>query len=473
MFDHPNILLIHSDQHRFDCLGINGHPLLQTPHLDALAAQGVNFTHAFTPNPVCSPARACLQTGAWATTHKCVTIPNTEAFQPADTSLPVLTQLLADNGYRVDHVGKFHREVVGEPTDHGATTYVHGEAYDRWREQQSLPPRPHTQGYYGEVDSQITPQQSPLAWQADRVLELLDEHSKREQPFFLRWDPPEPHLPNIVPEPFASMYPIEEIEPWPSFSDPLVNKSPAQRRTRLRWGTDDWSWEMWAPIVQRYLGEVSLLDQQVGRLMRRLDELGLADNTLVIYTTDHGDMCGGHSMMDKHYVMYDDILRVPMIVRWPGVLPQGQVSNAMVIHELDIARTILSAAEVMVPASFVGYDLRDLVCGEVVRGDIFSQYQGTHQGLYSMRALRNRRFKYVYQPSGIDELYDLHEDPDEIYNLIGVPEMSERCRQMQQRMDVWMREIEDSLRSPLFDWGRSRLPSDHPAYCEDRPTVQV
>ncbi|HVK02543.1 MAG TPA: sulfatase-like hydrolase/transferase, partial [Armatimonadaceae bacterium] len=262
----PNILLIHADQHRYDCLGAHGHPFLKTPNFDRLAREGVDFSHAFTPNPVCSPARACLQTGAWATTHKCVTIPTTEAFQSADPSLPVLTQLVADAGYRVAHVGKFHNEVVGGPTDHGVEEFVPYHAYKKWREDEGLPPQPRANGWFGETDAHISPEQSALGWQADHVLRILEERgAKGDAPFFVRWDPTEPHLPNVVPEPFASLYPPESIPPWPSFPDPLVDKPDAQRRTRLRWGTDAWTWEQWQPVVGRYLGEITLLDAQVGR----------------------------------------------------------------------------------------------------------------------------------------------------------------------------------------------------------------
>lgn len=462
-----NILLIHSDQHRYDCVSANGHPLLKTPNLDRLAREGVNFKHAFTPNPVCSPARACLQTGTWATTHRCVTIPGTEAFQTADASLPVLTSLLADAGYRVGHVGKFHQEVRGTPTDHGAETFIGGHGYRAWREAQNLPPAPDDEGWFGQTDPHITPEQSSLHWQADQALKLLDDYASTSptRPFFLRWDPPEPHLPNRVPEPFASMYPRDRIEPWPGFPDPLCGKPPGQRRTRQRWGTDHWTWDDWRPVVQRYLGDVALMDRQVGRLLDRLDALGLSDRTLVIYSTDHGDMCGGHGMIDKHYVMYEDIVRVPLLLRWPGVLPAGAACDTFVEHELDVARTILRAANIDAPDSFVGQDLVELV-RDPSRGrdHAFSQYQGTHQGLLSMRMLRTRRWKYVYSPSSMDELYDLQRDPGELVNRIDDASCADVLRQLKTTMSQRMRSIRDPLSPPDFDWGRSTLPETHPAH---------
>jgi arylsulfatase A-like enzyme len=435
-------------------MGVNGHPLVKTPHLDSLARDGANFVHAFTPNPVCSPARACLQTGAWATRHKVVTITGTEAFQSADPSLPVMTQLLADAGYRVGHVGKFHNEVSGGPKDHGAEEYIPGSAYRKWREEKGLPPQPRTNGWFGEVDTAISPEQSPLAWQADTVLGLMANFHGSGKPFFLRWDPVEPHLPNIVPEPYASLYPKEQIAPWKSFPDPLTNKPDVQRRTRERWGVDSYTWDDWRPIVQRYLGEISLLDVQIGRLLDGLTRFGVAENTLVIYSTDHGDMCGAHSMMDKHYVMYDDIMRVPLIVRWAGKVPAGKTVDSFVSHEIDIAKTVLTAAEITPPASFVGRDLVAEVNGKLPnpRQDIFSQYQGTHQGLYSQRMLRDRRWKYVYNPVSRDELYDLTNDPGEIVNRADDADCAEVLQRMRQRMGEWMAEIKDPLSPPLFAW---------------------
>lgn len=452
----PHILLIHSDQHRYDCVRANGHPYIHTPNLDRLAAGGVNFSHAFTPNPVCSPARACLQTGTWSSIHKCVTIPGTEAFQTTPDDMPKLTQLLADADYRVAHVGKFHAEVSGGPTDHGAEKYIGTGEYRKWREaEMGLPPRQEKKSWWGTVDRHATADQTCLGWQCARSLEILNDFASTasERPFFFRWDPPEPHLPNLPTQEFVDLYPLEKIEPWPGFPDPLRNKSEAQRRTRLRWKTDDKGWDFWAPVVQKYLADISLLDAQVGKILDWLDETGLAENTLVIYSTDHGDMCGGHGMMDKHYNMYEDIMRVPLMARWPGHLPEQAVCDRFISHELDMAKTILHAAGIEAPQTFLGRSLISEAAhqGEA-RPDIFAQYMGTHQGMYSMRMLRDKRFKYVYSPSGVDELYDLENDPGELRNLICEAEtISERDRLMNQMTEV-MKEIRDPLSGPTYTW---------------------
>jgi arylsulfatase A-like enzyme len=459
MSDAPPILLIHADQHRFDTVACHGHPLVQTPNLDRLAAEGADFTHAFTPHPVCSPARACLMTGIWSSVHKCITPPGTEAFQRADPALPIFTDLLAERGYRIANVGKYGQEVAGIPTDHGAETFLPYYDYRKWRAEQGLLPEPRTNGWFGEIDPHITPEQSPLAWQCDRTLELLEDfaatYRSEERPFLLRWDPPEPHLPNIIPASLADLYPPENISPWPGFPDPLTGKPPVQKRTRQRWGTDEWTWEQWQPIVSRYMAIITLLDVQVGRLLEALDRLGLADETLVVYTCDHGDMCGAHGMMDKHFVAYEDIMRVPFFLRWPGRIAPGTVCDVFVSSEIDLARTLLSAAGIDAPSSFVGRDLVAEANGTTEippRPDIFAQYMGTYQALYSLRMLRNRRYKYIFHPAAFDELYDLETDPGEMTNLVEDPVHAETLHQMRIRMAEWMTGINDPLSPPLYLW---------------------
>jgi arylsulfatase A-like enzyme len=453
----PNILLIHVDQHRADCLAAAGHPLLQTPALDQLAAEGVRYTHAFTPIPVCTPARASLLTGAWPTRHGLIANADTEVHPPAFPQLPTVSQLLHDAGYWVGHVGKWHVHPKYPPTAFGCDLYIPEQGYRTWRAAQGLPPKPHRNGFFGETDPAITPEQSSLAWGADQTLHLLRQAAAREQPFFLRWDPSEPHLPNIVPEPYASRYPPSAIAPWPSYLDPLVGKPYIQAKQRRTWGIEAWTWQDWAPIVGRYLGEISLLDHQVGRLLAELDRLGLADNTLVIYSSDHGDLCGGHGLIDKHFVMYDDLVRVPLLIRWPAQVAAGQVCNAFVSSSLDIAATLVSAVGITPPPSFQGVNLLDQLT-HPTRPDIFSCYFGNQLGLFSQRMLRNHHWKYVWNATAEDELYCLDDDPGEITNRITDPAAQSALHHLQARLLVWMESIQDRI---LNGWTRRQL-TPHP-----------
>ena len=233
-----NVLLIHADQHRYDVLGAHGHPLVRTPHLDRLAADGVSFSHAFTPCAVCTPARASLMTGCWPSQHGCRTNPGAEAYRPADASLATWSRLMRDSGYTLRRVGKYAGELVVPATDHGFDEHVpRNPGYRQWRAAQGLPPRAPSSGpfnLFGHVDDG-EPQQMPLAWEADHVIRQLHEAAESGRPWLLRWDPSEPHLPSVPPAAFAAMYDPADVEPWPSFPDPLINKPYIQRQQRMNW----------------------------------------------------------------------------------------------------------------------------------------------------------------------------------------------------------------------------------------------
>mgnify|MGYP005834591435 CR=1 FL=1 len=452
----PNILFLFSDQHRYDCVGANGHPFLQTPHMDRLAADGMRFTHAFCPIPVCIPVRNSLMHGQWATEHGVIANWDTEARHCRQAGLPTWSMALRDAGYTLGYVGKWHTHPTLRPADYGFSDYVPEGDYAVWRAAQGLPPRPRRNGFFGDTDDAIAPAQSRLAWGADHTIALLERYAAAGRPFFLRWDTSEPHLPNVVPEPYASMYPPATIPPWPSFPDSLAGKPYMQAQQRRTWGIDGWGWDKWAPIVARYLGELTLMDAQIGRILAALDALGLAESTLVIYTSEHGDLCGGHGMIDKHYVMYDDLTRVPLIMRWPGRIAPGTCCDAFVSHALDLATTFCELAGAPVPETFRGLSLLPLLAGASDNGrmDIYATYHGNQFGLYSERMVRDRRWKYVWNATAEDELYDLEADPGELHNLAADPAARDGLARLRRRLVAWMEATHDPL---LNGWTRAQL----------------
>lgn len=450
-----NFLLIHADQHRYDCMGVSGHPLVHTPNLDRLAAEGMFFSHAFCPVPVCAPSRASLLFGTWPSRHESITNTGIEVSAPVRDDLPAFTQVLSEHGYHVAGVGKWGIISRRTPQELGFDVFIADAEYRAWRKAQGIPDRPSTNGWFGEVDPYITPEKSRLAWGADRIIELLRERARERAPFFLRWDPPEPHLPNVVPEPYATMYDPADIEPWPSFAETFVGKPYIQRQQLESWGIADWTWDDWRPVVSRYLGEITLLDAQVGRILDALDELGLAEETMVVYTTDHGDMCGGHRMIDKHYVMYDDVVRVPLIVRWPGRIKPGSRSDAFVATGLDLARTFLEAAELPVPQEFQGESLLPVFRGESNgRESVYAVYHGGQFGLYSQRMVRTREWKYVWNPTAEDELYHLATDPAELHNRAADRACADVLKALRRLVVEWMEATGDRL---LNHWTRRQL----------------
>ncbi len=448
MTNRPNVLLIHSDQHRYDCIAANDMRRdIQTPNLDALAAAGTRFSHAFSTCPICTPARASLLTGAWPTTHGCFCIPTAEIDRAARPELPVLTNLLTAGGYRIAWTGKYHNELEGRPDQtYGIEEYANTWLYGRQREQRGIPKLNKTHGPFGDVDHTCPPDKSSLAWQADQVIRQIEE--RRDGPFFVRWDPPQPHLACNPTTPFAELYADMPIEPWQSFPDTLEGKPAAQRRQQDIWGVAGWPWDNWRHTVRLYYSVVSEMDHHIGRVLDHLEDQGLANNTLVIYSTDHGDFCGGHSMIDKHFNMYDDVLRVPLIVRWPSRVPAGRNCDAFASGAIDIARTILSAAGIDAPDSFVGEDLLQLAADPDYRprSYAYSQYFGTESGAYSCRMLRDHRYKFVYHPVGdCNEFYDLQEDPGELHNRINDPAAADIITRL--KSDLWdlMADVGDPL----------------------------
>lgn len=464
-----NILFISSDQHRFDCVGLNSTLGIRTPNLDALNADGMNFTNAYTPCPVCTPARASMLTGMWSFRHHSITIPQwTEVPCAFDDGLPTFSELLQKEGYYLGYTGKWHVDSIPEnrpqPEDVGFSEYIPEDQYYKWRQGEGLPLTKESswaaghpiENAIGYTDTGINPEQSKLHWGAEHTIRMIEECSKNEKPFFIRWDPSEPHLPNVVPEPYASMYNPDEIKPWGSFGDTFEGKPYIQKQQLNTWKTHHWTWEEWAPIVARYMGEITLLDHQIGRVLDKLESLGLADNTVVIYTTDHGDMCGSHGMIDKHYVMYDDVVRVPLIIRWPQVVKADSQCSSFVSHAIDLASTICEIGGCTIPDTFQGKSLLSLFNGEGGwdRKDIFSAYHGGQFGLYSQRMVRNHQWKYIWNATAEDELYHLEEDPWELNNRIDDPSCKKALTELRRRILCWM----ESTGDPLFNpWNQHQL----------------
>ena len=452
-----NILLIQSDQHRYDCLGSSGGRRCQTPHLDRLAAEGVRFTHAFTPVPTCCPARQSLLSGLRPEQHG--------GLWNYDITLPVRlfdsptwTETLAASGYSLGYVGKWHVHPDRTPLDYGFQDYVSLQDYAAWRRAVGLPDYepidadalgldPVVSHWFGGRDP------GPLDgarthWQADRVIDLIERYQREGQPWHVRLDFEEPHLPCFPTDRFALLYPAETLEPWGSFADTFANKPYIQEQQIWTWGIAHLDWAAWSQYLSRYLAVVSQIDDAVGRVLGALERLGLSDSTLVIYTTDHGDACGGHRMIDKHYVMYEDVVHVPLIMHWPGVTEPGAVCNAMVTHALDLATTLSEAAGLPVPDTYQGRSLLPLLRGETPPDwptEVLSTYNGAQFGLYVQRMLRDHRFKYVWNPTDVDELYDLERDPWELENLVGQPDHHECLATMRTRLLALLTEQRDDI----------------------------
>jgi arylsulfatase A-like enzyme len=254
-----------------------------------------------------------------------------------------------------------------------------------------------------------------------------------------------------VPASYAALYDPAQIELWPNYEDDLDDKPSVHRLFRdeiTQSGT--LTPDEWRMCIARYYAFVTLIDEAFGRLLDTLDELGMTEDTLVLFVSDHGDLIGAHKLWDKGAMVYEEQIHIPLVVRWPGMVPAGGVCDAMVTF-IDLMPTLVEAARLSLPGPVDGRSLVPFLRGETVEDwpdDVYIQYNGEGICLYSIRAVRTRRHKYVYYPYHLDELYDLSADPWEMHNLIDDPAAAPALADMRARMAKWMRDVGD----PMVDW---------------------
>jgi len=456
----PNVLMIVSDQQRRDTVGVYGSRLCRTPNMDRIAAEGMRFDRAYTPTGLCSPTRASFFAGTYPHAHKVLT---NVSLHPIRESLSVdadrLTPILKRHGYRLGYVGKWHVSDSQSPLAFGFEHYRSLGDYMTWRvaHGHDVPEAMLDYTRQRAARDAIPVEASRPAWLCNEAIGLIDRYrSEGGRPFFLRLDFHGPHFPNVIPEPYFSMYPPQDIEPWANAHDDLADKPAIHRIKQQHWRTDRMSWADWQPLLSAYFGETTLIDAQVGRVLDHLDRTGLARDTLVIWTTDHGDTAGSHGICNKDYTMYEEIYAVPLLVRWPGVIAPGSVSGDYVMHLLDLHATLHELCGEKPPTGSHGLSLMPLLQGagaDWPRDSAYAEFHGSHMGLYSLRLLRTPRYSYVYNPNDIDELYDNDSDPAQLVNLANAPESKPILDGLRRRMVGWMADTQDHLFNEwTVDW---------------------
>jgi arylsulfatase len=451
----PNVLLITTDQQRYDALGANGNAMLKTPNIDALARDGVRFESCFVQNTVCVPSRACIQTGRYTHQHG-VTYMETVVDDTPGLPEHELTFMehLQRAGYFTGAAGKihmypekgFHRhELTGGKGQRWLV--AHGSAlgpgplgpkYSAWLEAKrpgaydELYAARRAQPSYallGVMDIPLTSDEYIETWIAEKSLEIVDAASGGSRPFFLWCGFCGPHGPFDPPEPYRSMYrpadvPLPlELEGWPSW--------------REKWDE---------PLIRRavayYWAMVSCIDDRVGAILRALERARVLDETLVVFTSDHGEMLGERGRMGKS-VFYDSVLRVPLVVRPPRSSPGRAGSTDALTEAMDIAPTILDYAGVPIPPGMSAHSLRPLI--EERRDDtglVHSEYVHNDRSDWS-KCVRSRTHKYVrWFASRREELYDLAADPLEQHDLAKRGGEPARLEEMRLAMLDWLARTE-------------------------------
>lgn len=428
---HPNLLVLVTDDHPHDALGAAGHSILRTPHMDALAADGVRFTHAFVTTPICAASRASILTGRYERSHGYTFTRPALREELVAESYPVL---LRDAGYRTGFVGKLGVKLPPGAREAMFDSFVSGTAPYQ-REGPDGAPRHLTE------------------LNVDRAIAFLDEADDR--PFCLSLSFQAPHAEDSNPEQFVwpascdELY-VDDTVPAPELSDAAFFESlPAFLRSGFN--RQRWSWRFDTPekhqrMVKGYWRMLSGVDLGVGRLMRALDERGLREDTVVILIGDNGYFLGERGWAGK-WTMQDRSTRVPLIV-WDPRLPdaaRGRTVDAFALN-LDVAPTLLERAGVEIPAGVQGDSLLALLEGGAAprREEVFTEHLWDHEHIPRTEGLRTPESKYIryLDHPEYEELYDLRVDPLEQHNLASDPARAAELAAWRARCDRAARRAE-------------------------------
>ncbi len=458
----PNILMIVCDQLRYDSVGAAGdHPVLgrpvSTPNLDALAARGLWFENAYTSIPLCCPARQCMLAGERPERFGALWNYDITFQVPSLTpDHPTWTANMHDAGYRMTYVGKWHVSPEHLPPAFGYDQYVGYEHYYAWREQ-NYPQQPYPGDWFGAPDP-VPLEASPTHWLAQHAIDQINAYTAdadNSAPWHVRLDLSEPHLPCNPCGRFAEMYDPATLTPWPSFGDTFENKAYAQKQHILTWGNENRTWEDWAGYASRYFGVISQADDAIGRVLAALEASGQADNTVILFTADHGDMAGSHRLMDKHYVLYDDIIHVPLILVAPGTRP-GRI-HGFINNCLDMAATMfdLTGCQRFDTVGRSWLPQLENRGEEGLRQCMLTTLNGMQFGLYTQRMLRTHDWKYIWNMTDVDELYDMKNDPWELENRIYDPALADLVTQMRRQLyELLRQEDPDTVKT---EWPQRQL----------------
>jgi arylsulfatase A-like enzyme len=418
--DRPNILFIFTDQQQISAMSAAGNPRLRTPAMDSVANDGIRFTRSFCSAPQCSPSRASILTGRYP--HSAGVITNTEAIgaRPLDPSIPAAGNVFKAAGYESAWFGKWH--LGKSPLGHG----------------------------FDKVDLCNGGQGNPLV---ARSIEFIAQ--SHDRPFLMFASFINPHdiygFQKIAKQ--ITMGERKIILP-PSRTDDLRAKPAPQARFRdedqgvaAKGFTD----EEWRRYLEVYYDLTEQVDGEIGQVLDALRARKIARDTVVVFTSDHGDLCGAHGLPFKGPCMYRELVEVPLAISWPGVIAPGRTNDDLVSN-VDLLPTLCDLAGIAAPPSVQGTSLRPLLEGRKLdrwREFVVAEYYSKQRWANPIRMLQTKRWKYVRYRRWGEELYDLERDPNEMNNLARSLPASGEVREMRDRLsgllDGWMREMGDDF----------------------------
>jgi arylsulfatase A-like enzyme len=469
----PNILIFMTDQEQAAVCAPE-HPC-RTPNADRLSAAGVRFSEAYTPTAHCCPSRATFFSGVYPSRHGVYNnVSNPQAIHRGlNPGIVTFGEGLRDAGYNLAFSGKWHVSDLEGPADRGwkelRVTAGKGaysaRGMENWQarvdelQREELEPRGRGQGkrpgwgdyrLYGTAPAQAD---APYGGNhdypvIDAAIRALPDLAAAAKPWCLYVGPHGPHDPFIIPEPYASMYDPATVPLPASFGDALEDKPRVYARMRHQyWG--QLSPEEVRESIAHYWGYCTMMDDMLGEVLAALDRTGQADNTLVVFMSDHGEYGGAHGLYLKGVPAFREGYNVPAIVRWPsGGVNEGRVVDAFVTLA-DFAPTFLDVARAPIPGGTHGRSLVPFLRDEKPpwRDALYTEMNGVEL-YYTQRSVTTKQYKYVYNGFDLDELYDLTIDPHEMVNRADDPALAGVKRSLLARMWQLATEHDDTVFTP-------------------------
>jgi len=456
----PNVLFIICDQHNAKVLGHKNHPDVKTPNLDRMAAEGVRFDNAITQSPICTPSRVSFISGQYGHNHGYYGLSG-----PNPNGLPTIFGHFRRSGYRTGAFGKIHCPEYWVEDDCDAFREVvdcsigGNPEYTSYLTEKGLLEKEDHIGLqeFGDrgrqsVDgraSNLAYEDSQEGWSAREAMRFMEQASAEGKPFFVQVSLPRPHECYTPSEPFWSMYDESRLTLPPNADYEMGLKAPHLRGAAEMWKKGDWT--IFEPRtfeagrlrkLHGYLGCVSQVDHAAGELLEWLKSKGLDEDTIVVYTSDHGDYACEHGNMEKAPgICSDAITRIPYIWRWPGRFKAGHVAGE-IVETVDLSATVCSLAGLDPLRTADGKDISHLLRGEA--GEVHRI--GVTENPWA-KSVRRGKYRYVYYPAqmfpqeypeGFGELYDLEDDPWEMKNLFFEPDCANLVCELRRELADWL-----------------------------------
>ena len=447
----PNIVFIMTDDHAAHAVSSYGSKLIQTPNIDRIGREGMRFTNAFVTNSICTPSRAVILTGKYSHLN------GVPVFNHIDNSQPMISKYLQAAGYYTGMIGKWHLggNDPKKPNDGSPT------GFDYWNI------LPGQGAYFDPMMIEMGTRKKITGYATDIITDLSIDFIKNRpanKPFFLMYHHKAPHRNWEPAEKYRKQYENYEPPIPATFDDQYIGKSDASKQATNHIdadltkadlkidppkdliGADLKRWK-YKRYMQDYLACVQSVDDNIGRFLEFLDQSGLAENTIVVYTSDQGFFLGEHNMFDKRF-MYDESLRTPFVIRWPKHIKPGSV-NEKIILNLDFAPTFLDAAGLKIPADMQGKSLLPLLAGKAPKdwrtSMYYRYYHPGHHNVAAHYGIRTLHYKLIYFNKLKQwELYDMVKDPIEMKNLANDPAYAKTLEELKKEMLRLKKEFKDT-----------------------------